>query len=104
MVKEMWHKRSREEWLKAGDLNTRYFHSRATQQNRRNFISKLTCEDDGQVVEDEQKIGEMMASYYSKLFTTAAPSNFEPILQGIERKVTPQMNLELTMEYTASEV
>ena len=99
----MWHQRSRVEWLKAGDLNTSYFHSRATQRNRRNFISKLTCEDGG-VVKDEQKIGEMMAFYFSDFKTTTAPSNFEPILQGIERKVTPQMNLELTREYTTSEV
>ena len=99
----MWHQRSRVEWLKAGDLNTSYFHSRATQRNRRNFISKLTCEDGG-VVKDEQKIGEMMAFYFSDFKTTTAPSNFEPILQGIERKVTPHMNLELTREYTTSEI
>ena len=99
----MWHQRSRVEWLKAGDLNTSYFHSRAMQRNRRNFVSKLTYED-GRVVKDEEKIGEMMAFYFSDLFITTAPSNFEPILQGIERKVTPQMNLELTREYTTSEV
>ena len=69
----MWHQRSRLEWLKAGDLNTSYFHSRATQRNWRNFISKLTYED-GWIVEDEQKIGEMMASYFSELCTTVTPS------------------------------
>ena len=58
MVKEdsMWHQRSRVEWLKAGDLNTSYFHSRASQRNRRNFVSKLICED-GSVIEEEQRIG-----------------------------------------------
>ena len=58
MVKEdcMWHQRSRVDWLKFGDLNTSYFHSRASQHNRRNFISKLICED-GWVIEDEQHIG-----------------------------------------------
>ena len=105
MVKEdsMWHQRSRVEWLKAGDLNTSYFHSRASQRNRRNFVSKLICED-GRVIEEEQRIGHELVSYFSELFTSAAPSNSEFILQGIDRKVTPEMNMELTKEYTACEV
>lgn len=90
MVKEdaMWHQRLRVDWLKAGDLNTSYFHSRASQRNCKNFISKLICED-GSAIEEEQKIGQELVSYFSVLFTIAAPSNFESILQGIERKVTP---------------
>lgn len=91
------------DWLKAGDLNTNYFHNRASQRNRRNFISKLICED-GWVIEDEQQIGQMMVSYFNGLFTSAAPTNFDSILQGIDRKVTPQMNSELTRVYTAEEV
>ena len=45
-----------------------------------------------------------MVSYFSELFTSVAPSNSEFILQGIDRKVTPEMNMELTKEYTACEV
>ena len=53
MVKEdsLWHQRSRVEWLKARDLNTNYFHSRANQRNRRNYISKLVL-DNGSTIEE----------------------------------------------------
>lgn len=65
MVKEdcLWQQRAWVEWLKSGDLNTSYFHSRATQKNKRNFISKLILED-GSVMEEEKLIGEAMVDYF----------------------------------------
>ena len=45
-----------------------------------------------------------MVDYFKNLFTSSNPTNFEPILQGIEAKVNRQMNAELTKEYTALEV
>ena len=65
MVKEecLWHQRSRVDWLKSGDMNTSYFHSRATQRNKRNFISKLNL-NDGSMVTDEKQIGEAMVDYF----------------------------------------
>ncbi|XP_075636954.1 uncharacterized protein LOC142609252 [Castanea sativa] len=105
MVKEecLWHQRSRVNWLQSGDLNTSYFHSRANQRNRRNYISKLFL-DDGTCVEEEQKVGEVLVEYFKDLFTPTNPSNFESILHGIESKVTPTMNAELTREFKAEEV
>lgn len=66
MVKEdcLWQQRAWVEWLKSGDLNTSYFHSRATQKNKRNFISKLILED-GSVMEEEKLIGEAMVDYFN---------------------------------------
>lgn len=105
MVKEdcLWHQRSRVDWLKSGDLKTSYFHNRATQRNRRNFISKLILED-GSVVDGDRKIGEALVDYFKQIFTSTSPLSFEQILQGIDIKVTPSMNAKLTRDYTAEEV
>ena len=99
----MWHQRSRVDWLKSGDMNTTYFHSQATQRNRRNYILKLEKED-GFVIEEKHLIGEELVNYFTKIFTLAQPTDFEPILKGIEQKVTPSMNSDLTREFIANEV
>ena len=79
------------DWLKAGDMNTSYFHSRANKRNRKNFISKLVLED-GSIMEEDQGIGEAMVGYFANLFKAAPTSNLDPLLHGIEPKVTTQMN------------
>lgn len=105
MVKEdcLWHQRSRVDWLKAGDLSTSYFHSRANQRNRKNYISKLVLED-GTTIEEEQGIREAFVGYFYNLFQSIPTSSFNPFLQGIELKVTDQMNAELNRPFSALEV
>lgn len=87
IVKEdrLWHQRSWVEWLKIGVMNTSYFHSQATQWNKRNFISKLILEDSS-VVEENKQIGETLLEYFKNIFTSTTPSNFDQILQGIEKR------------------
>ncbi|XP_065636040.1 uncharacterized protein LOC136070259 [Quercus suber] len=105
MVKEecLWQQRSRVNWLKAEDLNIAYFHRCTNQRNQRNFIPKLIL-DSGEVVEDEQKIGEAFVHHFQSIFQSANTAGFDPILQGIEPKVTTQMNANLTRPFTAMEV
>ena len=99
----LWQQRSKVNWLKAGDLNTSYFHNRANQRNRRNFISKLIL-DSGEAVVEEQKSGEAFVQYFQAIFQSTNPTGFDSILQGIELKVTPLMNADLTRPFTALEV
>lgn len=102
MVKEdcMQHQRSMVDWLRSGDMNTTYFHSRATQRNKWNYISKLVKKD-GSVIKEESMIGDELVNYFTKIFTSAQPTNFDLILKGIESKVIPGMNSKLIREFTA---
>ena len=47
MEERMWNQSEKLDWLKYGDQNTKYFHYRATEKNKRNFISGLENEQGG---------------------------------------------------------
>ena len=42
---EMWHQRSRNGWLKAGDKNTTFFHTKASKRFQRNSINRVQVGD-----------------------------------------------------------
>lgn len=46
-------------------------------------------------------IGDELVNYFTKIFTSAQPTNFDLILKGIELKVIPGMNSKLIREFTA---
>lgn len=99
----MWNQRSKVDWLKHGDLNTKYFHCRATERNKRNLISGLENEH-RDWIEDENQIGDMLISYFSSLFTSANPSALEPVLEGVIPRVSRAMNEELLRPFKLEEV
>nr|POE81551.1 sugar transporter erd6-like 5 [Quercus suber] len=76
---------------------------RANQRNRRNYISKLVL-DSGETLEDEHKIGKEFVDYFQTMFQASNTTGLDPILQGIELKVTPEMNVELSQPFMAMEV
>ena len=49
-------------------------------------------------------MGDIMEEYYTNLFTTNQPTNFNELLQALQTKVTPQMNQMLDKVFTANEV
>lgn len=60
----LWRQRSKIQWLKEGDKNTRFFHSRASIRRQRNKIDKLRDEN-GVLVAGEEGISALVASYFT---------------------------------------
>ena len=105
LVKEerMWKQRSRESWLKEGDSNTRYFHSRASHRKRRNSILAVRS-DVGELITDPEQIGNQFTAYYQELFTAALLEDVDTVLDGIQPSVTNEMNQALVSHFTEDEV
>ena len=98
----MWYQRSRINWFRDGDRNTKYFHAKALARLKKNQIDGML---DAQEIwqEDEGKVGDIVEEYYTTLFTTNHPTDFNEILQAMQSKVTPQMNQMLDKAFIASE-
>lgn len=64
-----WKQRSRIQWVKQGDKNTRFFHRIATSHKRFNYIDQL--EVDGAVTKDQALIKEAVHIYYNNLYKEA---------------------------------
>ena len=100
---KMWRQRSRDSWLKEGDRNTKYFHSRGLHRRRRNSILSLKTEA-GEHVIDPELIGVQFTDYYQALFTAAPLEDVAIVLDGVHLCVTEEMNQELTCQFTEHEV
>ena len=96
---KMWRQRSRISWLKEGDRNTRYFHSKASHRRRRKSLVVLRLEN-GDLITDSEQIGSQFVDYYQELFTAAPLEGVDAILEGIQPRVTDEMNMKLTCQFT----
>ena len=105
MVEEenYWKRRSRVEWLKDGDRNTRFFHTRASQRRCRNYITKL-YDSTGRWCTRQSEVNEIIVNFYKDLFTTASPDGMEEVLETIPHAVTDDMNDMLLSDFTIEEV
>ncbi|XP_048493143.1 uncharacterized protein LOC125493698 [Beta vulgaris subsp. vulgaris] len=91
-----WFLRSRVSEIRDGDKNTKYFHHKASQRQRRNYIPGL-FDALGVWREDEGDIEKVVADYYQELFTSSAPSEeaMLEVLNAVVPTVTAEMNAEL---------
>ena len=99
----MWKQRSRLNWFKEGDRNTRFFHAKALARYQKNVIEGIY--DEASVWQDDESVVEMIfKDYYLELFVSSNPNEFTNLLEAVQPKVTESMNSSLLREFQSSEV
>ncbi|CAM8924024.1 unnamed protein product [Rhodiola kirilowii] len=102
----LWMQRSRILWMSQGDKNTKFFHARASQRRKKNWIEKLQ-DGQGVVHEDQNKIMEIISSYFSNLFQstlTGNTSDLDAQLRSVAPVVNDDMNAWLLKEISDEEI
>ncbi|WMV13595.1 hypothetical protein MTR67_006980 [Solanum verrucosum] len=96
-----WRQRSRIQWLKHGDKNTKYFHRMATAHKRINSIEKL--EVNGRELTDTDEIKTEITNFYQKLYRETENWRLGLNLQGIE-SISLEENDWLQRQFEEEEV
>ena len=100
---QMWQQRSRALFLKCGDRNMSFFHSKASHRFRRNRIIGLKNSDNLWCTEDNE-LKEIAHQYFSSLFTSSQPSEYSDIMDAVLPSVTEDMNTQLLRPFLKEEV
>lgn len=74
----IWKQRPIISWLKEGDKNTRFFHSKASQKKRKNSIIHLK-DYDGNWQEGDADIFHIVKNDFHDLFTTSSPKSLRKV-------------------------
>lgn len=85
-----WLQRSRVKRLKAGDRNTKFFHSTTMQRRQVNKIVKLNSSSVW--ITEEDQIKAHVTEYFNNLFFHSGPHDFEEVLRVVPTCITDEMN------------
>lgn len=76
--------------MKHGDKNTKFFHAKASQRRKRNFIQGL-LDQQGQWCEDIDGVAGIATNYFESLFASSECNRMEECLAQVPHKVTAEM-------------
>ncbi|KAH9742572.1 pentatricopeptide repeat-containing protein [Citrus sinensis] len=100
-----WRQRSRAVWLREGDKNTKYFHSKATARKRKNKIRGIVDERNKWTREVDE-IERILCDYFDNMFNSnnLTMHQLESALKGMACKISSEMNAHLDQPYTEAEI
>ncbi|XP_070660430.1 uncharacterized protein [Malus domestica] len=100
---QFWRQRSKENWVKLRDRNTKYFHQKANKRQKLNCLYGL-MDDNACWHDDRRGMEEIVVSYFTQLFRSSGGENFGDILCHISPKVTDEMNSSLLSPFMDEEI
>ncbi|CAN6557042.1 unnamed protein product [Malus baccata var. baccata] len=98
-----WCQRSRVNWLRDGDANTKFFHHSTLHRRRRNTIVKLKDEDESWVERPDQ-VRRLVEHHFAESFSSAGSRNWGSLLDCISPVVSDAMNMGLVAPVSDDEI
>ncbi|KAL9413386.1 hypothetical protein AB3S75_041957 [Citrus x aurantiifolia] len=100
-----WKQRSRADWLKEGDKNTKFFHLKASARKRKNKIWGID-DKQGRWTEKEAEVEAEFCEYFQEIFTSSRPNQaqIDATLDGLLPKIDETMKNHLNQPFTAEEI
>ncbi|XP_010236428.1 uncharacterized protein LOC104584030 [Brachypodium distachyon] len=99
----LWMQRSRINWLKAGDRNTCFFHSKAVWRAKKNKITKLK-DSNGNWKMEPPELEKLATDYFKDIFTHDPGLNHRLVSDLFSPKITEHMNTELCKDFSVQEI
>lgn len=100
---QFWRQKCREEWLREGDRNTKYFHNVVKGRKVKNIILMLLDEWGNEHFSEGSK-GEIAVDYFRDLFMSSNPFDMEELFLNFPNRITREMNESLTASVSVEEV
>jgi len=100
---QFWAMRSRIQWLKWGDHNSKFFHAYTMQRRQRNRITMLV-DTHQQWIREPEQLKELTQGFFSQLYRSVGYRDFRPFLDQCPPVVTPEMNTHLMSRVTEEEI
>lgn len=99
----LWHQRSRVNWLKMGDKNTRFFHLTTVHRRQRNQVAKLKDEN-GTWQTEQDCIAKIIKGHFQSLYSAPPDREIEDVVSLVDPIVSNDMNDALTKLVSRNEV
>jgi hypothetical protein len=102
----LWRQKSRVQWLKEGERNTKFFHRMIIQRRHTNNITHLTS-DEGDVVHSHEDMEATLIRYFQNILTEPQVDRLDAInkiTQHVPPLVTMEQNAVLLRPITIEEV
>ncbi|XP_062102876.1 uncharacterized protein LOC133813856 [Humulus lupulus] len=97
-----WKQRSKQLWLREGDLNSKYFHASARTRRRANHIESLR-NDTGEMVDWKSDLEHLMVEYFQTLFKSSV-DEWDEVVSCVVPTITPSQNAMLLAPIEDDEV
>jgi hypothetical protein len=98
-----WRQRAKENWLRDGDRNTKYFHACTNQRQRRNRVNHIV-DRMGRNCETEDSMEQAFVDYFQDIFTFFMPHDIDTCTYAIKCRLTDSLRAGLVSPYTEEEV